>query len=113
MPRDYKAYLRDISDSAQRIERYVKGLEYEDFHSNELVRDAVVRNLEIIGEAVKNIPQTVRDAHPRIEWNKIARMRDILAHAYFGVDEEVVWDIVQNKLGDLKGLIAEITNGNK
>ena len=76
--------------------------------NNSLVLDGVVRNLEIIGEAVKNIPPQVKEKHPEIEWKKIASLRDILAHEYFGVDVEVIWDIVENKLPGLKAQISRI-----
>ncbi len=70
--------------------------------------DAVVRNLEIIGEAVKMIPESTRLAHPNIEWKKLASLRGILAHQYFGVDTEISWDVLQNKLPALEKEINEI-----
>ena len=70
--------------------------------------DGVVRNLEIVGEAVKNIPANVKDKHPDIEWKKIAGLRDILAHEYFGIDIDILWDIVENKLPDLKKDISRL-----
>ena len=70
--------------------------------------DGVVRNLEIIGEAVKNIPEDVKRDNPDVEWRKIAGLRDILIHAYFGIDVEVVWDIVKNKVPKLKEKVENI-----
>ncbi len=108
MPREYKAYLRDIYDATRKIEKYVEGISFEDFESNELIQDAVIRNLEIIGEAVKNLPENVKSKYPDIEWKRIGGLRDILIHAYFGVDVEVVWDIVKNKVPQLKEKIGKI-----
>jgi len=98
MLRDYKAYLRDILDAIRKIEKYTQNISFEEFVSNELIQDGVVRNLEIIGEAVKHIPENVKRNYPDVEWRKMAGLRDILIHAYFGIDVEVVWDIVRSEL---------------
>ena len=108
MPRDYEIYLEDIRDAIDKVKRYTEGLSLEAFESDEKTIDAVVRNLEIVGEAVKMIPDTIRLAHPDIEWKKIAGLRDILAHQYFGIDIEIIWDILQNKLPALEKEIKEI-----
>jgi len=108
MSREYKAYLRDILNAIDKIERYTKGMDFEDFVDDELIQDGVVRNLEIIGEAVKNLPGDIKKNYPEIEWRKIAGLRDILIHAYFGVDIEIIWDIVENKIGELKDAIKKI-----
>ena len=100
--RDYKLYLDDIIEATKRIEKYTKGLTLERFKKDNLIIDGVVRNLEIIGEAVKNIPANVKEKHPDMEWKKISGLRDILAHEYFGIDLEILWDIIENKLPDLK-----------
>ena len=106
--RDYKLYLDDIIEAAKRIEKYTKGLTLESFKKDDLVVDGVVRNLEIIGEAVKKIPPDVKDRYADIEWKKIAGLRDILAHEYFGIDLDILWDIVENKLPDLKKEISRL-----
>ena len=85
MPRDYEVYLEDIRDAIGKVKRYTTGLTREAFETDDKTVDAVVRNLQIIGEAVKMIPESIRLAHPNIEWKKIAGLRDILAHQYFGV----------------------------
>ena len=108
MPREYKAYLTDILESIRRIEEYTENLTIESFKKNQLIQDAVVRNLEITGEAVKNIPNNVKSRNPNVEWKKIAGLRDILIHAYFGIDTDIVWDIIKNKLPELKIEILEL-----
>jgi len=112
--RDHKLYLDDILEAAKRIERYSKGMTLEKLKKDTLVLDAVVRNLEIIGEAAKNISGQIRKKHPKIEWKKIAGLRDILAHEYFGIDLEVVWDIIKNKVpilkNQVKGILKEKDN---
>ncbi|GAH59966.1 unnamed protein product, partial [marine sediment metagenome] len=96
MPRERKAYLKDILEAIRKIENYTKNISFNDFVRDELIKDAVVRNLEIIGEAVKNIPDDVKNKRPEVEWKKIAGLRDILIHAYFGIDDEIVWDVVKS-----------------
>ena len=100
--RDYKLYCSDILASISKIQKYTRGFTLEKFRNNTLVSDAVIRNLEIIGESAKKLPDAVKSSHPDIEWKKIAGMRDILIHEYFGVDYEIVWDIVKEKLPELK-----------
>ena len=108
MPREYKASLNDILNAIRKIEKYTKKLSYQAFIEDELIQDAVIRNLEIIGEAVKNIPQTFKNRMPEMEWKKIIGLRDIVIHTYFGIDEEIIWDIIKNKLPQLKEKINEI-----
>ena len=108
MLRDYKVYLNDILKSIENIGKYTKSLTQKDFVKNELVIDAVVRNLEIIGEAVKNIPKEIKDKYPNVEWKKIAGFRDILIHGYFGVNLEIVWEIIVNKVPELKKCVKDI-----
>jgi uncharacterized protein with HEPN domain len=101
MSRDYRPFLDDIRRACEKTVRYSAGQTFEEFVADEKTFDAVLRNLAIIGEAVKQIPQEYRELHPTIEWRKIARFRDVVIHHYFAVDEQIVWDIVQNKVPEL------------
>ncbi len=105
MQRELNTYLNDILDAIRKIEKYTAELSFDDFIENELVQDGVVRNLEVIGEAVKKIPEDVRRDKPQIDWRKIAGLRDILIHEYFAVDFEIIWDVVNNKIPGLKKIV--------
>jgi uncharacterized protein with HEPN domain len=98
MSRSLQLYLEDILISGAKILRYTKGMRAEDFVGDEKTYDAVMRNLQIIGEAVKNVPIEVRNKYPEIEWRKIAGLRDILAHTYFSLEDEILWNIVEDKI---------------
>jgi len=111
--RNYKLFITDISDRANRILDYTKGKSFEEFIKNQMLIDAVVRNLEIIGEATKNLPDKIRQKYPQIEWRKIAGLRDIAIHGYFGIDNEILWDIIQNKIPDLVMKIQEVSKGEE
>jgi len=108
MPRDYKVYLEDIAEAIRKIRFFTTGLSLETFYSDVKTFDAVIRNLEIIGEAIKRVPEEIRLKYIDVEWKKIAGLRDILAHEYFGVDVEIIWDIIQNKLPVLERQIGQI-----
>jgi uncharacterized protein with HEPN domain len=108
MPRDASVYFEDILTASARIATYVEGLSRESFGQDSKTVDAVVRNLEIIGEAVKQLPPEVRQQAPDVEWTKIAGLRDVLIHAYFGVDLDIVWDVVANKVPELAGRVRQL-----
>lgn len=101
MSRDEIMYLQDIAESCEKVLRFTADLTLSELIQDEKTYDAVVRNLEIIGEAAKHISQDIRKQLLGIEWRKIAGMRDMLAHAYFGIDNDILWDVVQNKVPDL------------
>lgn len=98
MSRDESLYLADIQESCEKVMRFTKGMTYKEFVHDDLHFDAVLRNLEITGEAAKNISEETRQKYPHIKWRKIAGFRDIVAHEYFGVNEETIWDIVKNEI---------------
>jgi uncharacterized protein with HEPN domain len=102
MPKDYRVFLEDVLEAIGKIRVYTHGLSLQAFTADSKTFDAVIRNLEIIGEAVKQIPDDVRSQSPEVEWKKIGRLRDLLIHHYFGVDAEIIWDIIQNKLDALE-----------
>jgi uncharacterized protein with HEPN domain len=108
MPRDYRIYLEDILDATRKIRAYTNGLSQTAFLQDDKTFDAVVRNLEIIGEAAKNVPENIRTDAPAVEWKKIAGLRDILIHEYFGIDGDIVWDIVQHKLPSLETAVKQL-----
>lgn len=108
MSRQSKVYLEDVLQSIEKIEKYVKNFSIADFQKNGLVSDAVIRNLEIIGEAVKNLPPGLKKDFSEIEWKKISGLRDILIHSYFGIDLNIVWDVVKNKLPELRTAVLKI-----
>jgi uncharacterized protein with HEPN domain len=108
MSREYNLYLRDILEAIGRIERYTRGMGYEEFLADDLVQDGVIRNLMVIGEAVKLIPEPLKCEYADISWRKIAGMRDILIHAYFGIHNEIVWDVVKNKIPELQVAVRQM-----
>ena len=109
-------YLRHILDEAEYLLNQAQGLTYDEFVSNPTLRRAFVRSLEIIGEAAKQIPVEMRQKYNHVEWRAMAGMRDRLIHHYFGVDYEIVWDVVVNKIPVLyrtiKVIIDEIEGGD-
>ncbi|MCL6584615.1 MAG: DUF86 domain-containing protein [bacterium] len=106
--RDFRLYLDDIIESIKQIRLYVQGMSMEAFSEDRKTQDAVVRNLEIIGEAAGKLPDEVLKNAPQIEWRKIRALRNILAHEYFAINPTIVWDVVQNKLGPLEAASREL-----
>ncbi|MCS6964606.1 MAG: DUF86 domain-containing protein, partial [Thermoflexus sp.] len=98
MKRRHSLFLKDILDAIERIERFAGEVSFEEFVQNELLNSAVVRQLEIIGEATKNLPAVIRARYPDVPWSSMARMRDRLSHAYWIVDYEVVWKVIKEEL---------------
>jgi uncharacterized protein with HEPN domain len=100
VPRDAAVFLDDIVEACDKISRYTSGFTPEQFRDDDKTIDAVVRNLEIIGEAAKNVPEETRAKIP-VDWKKMAGLRDVLIHGYFGIDLEIIWDVVENKIPTL------------
>jgi len=108
MKRDVGLFIEDILDSIKNIEEFSKNLDREKFSKDNLRQSAIIRQLEIIGEAVKNMPNSFREKHPKIAWRDIAGFRDVLSHAYFGVNLDRVWRIIEADLPKLKEEIGRI-----
>ena len=108
MARGGKLYLKDILDSIQRIETYTKGLTFSKFSHNKITIDAVIRNLEIIGEASKNLPANLKSLRKEVPWKEMAGMRDKIIHEYFGVDLDIVWKTIKASLPSLKKPLKDI-----
>jgi uncharacterized protein with HEPN domain len=108
MTRDISVYIEDILDSIAKIEQYTKGVNEQEFLTNTQLQDAVLRRLEIIGEAVKNIPQPFRDRYPHIPWKKIAGLRDVLIHEYFGVNMRRAWKLAKEDIFVLSDNIQKL-----
>ena len=106
--RNYTLYLKDILVAIDSIERFTAGMDLEAFQSDDKTASAVMRKLEIIGEAVKQIPEEIRQKHPPVPWKEMVGMRDKLIHFYFGVDYHLVWRAIKERLPQVKREIQKI-----
>jgi len=106
--RDYRDYLQDILDSITDIESFIRGMSFEEFKRDRKTINAVVRSIEVIGEATKKIPKTLKDKHREVPWKKMSGMRDKLIHEYFGVDVEILWKTAKDDIPPLKQLVQNI-----
>ena len=109
MKKDVGVFVEHVMESIEKIEEYIGGMGKEEFLGDSRTQDAVMRRLEIMGEAVKNIPSEFRDEYPKIPWKQIAGMRDVLIHEYFGVNLERVWKTLKTDLPELKQKISEVS----
>lgn len=110
MSRDPSLFVDDMITACEKIRRYVARRPRNVFESDEQAFDAVLKNLEVIGEAAKRLPTEIKDAHPEIAWRDIAGLRDIIVHEYFGLDLDIVWDVVENRVPTLLVQLRELGN---
>ena len=108
MRRDYKQHIDDILEAVGFIREYISGMDFKSFQSDRKTQDAVIRNLEVIGEAAKSLPQDIKAVSENIEWHKLVALRNILIHEYFGVNLNIVWDVVVNKLDQLESACRKL-----
>ncbi len=106
--KEYGDYIQDILDSITDIDEFTEGMSFEEFLSDKKTVNAVIRSLEVIGEAAKKIPDTLRDKSQDIPWKKIAGMRDKLIHEYFGVDLDIVWKTIQDEMPSLRDAVEAL-----
>lgn len=102
MKRDYKLYLKDINESIKDIENYMKNVSEEEFNKNKLLRDAVIRRFEIIGEAIRNIPRALKERNKHVNWFGMSQFRDLIAHGYFEVSINRVWNVYKEDIPKIK-----------
>lgn len=106
--RNWSLFLQDMQLCFSKVLRYSQGLTRQHFLADEMLVDAVLRNLEVLGEAAKQIPPGVRERHPQVPWRRIAGLRDVLAHAYFGLEEDTIWQIVSESIPALADQLVQV-----
>lgn len=108
MTRDHTLFVKDILDAIKAVEKFVGTLSYNEFLKDEKTKSAVVWKIQVIGEATKNIPKSIRDDYENLPWKFMARIRDKIAHSYFGIDYKIVWQVVTEKLPAIKPAIERM-----
>jgi uncharacterized protein with HEPN domain len=111
--RDYILFLEDIIGAISNIEQYTKGMDLETLKKNRMAVDAVIRNFEIIGEAVKHVPDSLKKQYTEVEWKEAAGFRDILIHDYFGIDISAVYDTIKNNLPEFRRHIKQVLTSER
>lgn len=109
MKRDYRVYIDDIVEAVKKIEKYSKAKTWNTFQKDEMAIDAIVRNFEVIGEATKRVPESIRRKYPDIPWKTMSGMRDKLIHEYFGVNTQTLWKTVKEDLPGVRSRIEALS----
>ena len=106
--RHWRLYVQDMIDFGERAIRYASGLDQEGFTADQLVYDATLRNIELIGEAATHIPESVREGYPEIGWRQVVGVRNQVAHGYLGIDDDTIWSIIQTGIPDLLAALRRL-----
>jgi len=101
-------YVTDMLESITRVEGYIEGMEFNEFKENNMAKDAVLRNLEVLGEAAKNLSTAIKEKYPDIPWKRIIGLRNIVIHGYFGVDFDNIWKIITDNVPEVKPSLEEV-----
>ena len=112
MSREWLLYVADMKACCQRVAEYTTGLDRKEFLSRRLVYDATLRNLELLGEAARNVPEEARALAPAIPWRRIVGVRNVLIHGYLGIDDDIIWDIVRNEIEKLLVALEKLEAAN-
>jgi len=110
--REWRLYVADMKACCERVTEYTSGLNREEFLSRRLVYDATLRNLELLGEAARNVPEEARALAPDIPWRRIVGVRNVLIHGYLGIDDDIIWDIVRNEVDKLRVALEKLEAAN-
>lgn len=108
MTRDYKLFIQDIVEAIKDIEDFIGEMGYEEFLNDKKTQKAIIWQIHIVGEATKNIPESIREKYKEVPWKYMARIRDKIAHFYFGVDYEIVWKVIKEKLPEIEPVMEKI-----
>lgn len=111
--RNWKLFLEDILESIELIKQYVEKMKIDNFKEDRKTIDAVVRNLEIVGEASRYLPEEIKQKYPKIDWKGVAGLRNRIAHEYFGLSVEIIWEIITKELPVLKKEMEQVLRENK
>jgi len=113
MKREFIFYLEDMLQSMDRIEEYLIDIDFKKFKQTYMIVDAIIRNFDIIGEASKNIPIEIQEKYPEIPWKNMYGLRNLIAHEYFGIDYEMIWEIAKNNLPQNRHDLFELIKNEK
>ena len=112
-PREWSFYVKDMIEFARKVEAFTEGMDQDAFVSIPLTYDATLRNLELIGEAAIHVPGAVREAHPEIPWSEIIALRNRIAHAYLGIDDDIIWSVIVDAIPELLLALNRIAEVNE